>query len=218
MTPEQYQAEFGRTRAPVFFPENVNPIFVGLLMRTRKSTADLVDAVKRALIYGNTDKLAKLGSKDTAVNELGLPYNVDVDELHAILGMEGEASEISEAVLSNDSPEVIRARIVDESGDFMWYMHLLWDKYGITMDEVLAGNIAKLAKRYPDKFTTDLAVNRNLEAEARVFQATNLSEWATSDTVITGSPINTDSIQATTLRISSPLSETTVAAIGETLH
>ncbi|MBD9544229.1 hypothetical protein IB276_32820 [Ensifer sp. ENS04] len=169
MQPAQYQAEFGRTRAPVFFPENVSPIYVGLLMESRHKSAELVDAVKRALIYGNTTKLEQLGGKAVASNELGLPYHTDVDELHAILGMEGEAGEISEAVLSDDPRDVIRARIVDESGDFMWYLHLLWDKYGITMGEVLAGNIAKLAKRYPDKFTTDAAVNRNLEAEAAVF-------------------------------------------------
>lgn len=169
MQPTQYRAEFGRTRAPVFFPENVSPMYVGLLMRNRHQSAELVDAVKRALIYGNTAKLEKLGSKDVASNELDLPFHMDVDELHAILGMEGEVGEISEAVLSGDPRDVIRARIVDESGDYMWYLHLLWDKYGITMDEVLSGNIAKLAKRYPDKFTTDAAVNRNLEAEAAVF-------------------------------------------------
>lgn len=169
MTPEQYQAEFGRTLAPVFFPENVSPIFVGLLMKTRHETAEMVDAVKRGLIYGNTAKLEKLGAKEMAENDLGLPFHMDVDELHAILGMEGEVAEISEAVLSDLPREEIRARIIDEAGDFSWYQALLFKKYGITWGEVFERNIAKLAKRYPDKFTTEAAVNRNLEAEARVF-------------------------------------------------
>ena len=194
MTPEQYQAEFGRTLAPVFFPENVSPLYTGLLMRTRHNTAELVDAVKRALIYGNTDKLEKLGGKDVAANDLGLPYFMDVDELHAILGMEGEAGEISEAVLSDDPREVIRARVVDESGDFMWYLHLLWDKFGITMDEVLDGNIKKLAKRYPDKFTTEAAVNRDLEAEAEVFASIQSHGALNSDAVITANKIDAGGI------------------------
>jgi NTP pyrophosphatase (non-canonical NTP hydrolase) len=169
MQASEYQAQFGRTRAPVFFPHNVHPAFVGQLMEARKKSADIIDAVKRALIYGNTERLKKTDYAKVAENPLDLPYFMDVDELHAILGMEGEVGEISEAVLSDDPRDVIRARIVDEAGDFLWYLALLCDKFDIKFEELFAGNIAKLAKRYPDKFTTDLAVNRDLKAEAEVF-------------------------------------------------
>lgn len=170
MEAKQYQTEFSRTLAPVFFPEHVSPIYVGLLMQGRCKSAELVDAVKRALIHGNKRKLEELGGSVVADNDLNLPFNVPVDDLHAILGLEGEVSELTQEVLFSDGPrEVVRQRVVDESGDLLWYLHLLFKSFGITLDEVFAANIAKLAKRYPDKFSTDLAVNRDLEAEAEVF-------------------------------------------------
>jgi NTP pyrophosphatase (non-canonical NTP hydrolase) len=171
MQASEYQQQFGRTLAPVFFLNNVNPAFVGQLMDARKKSADIIDAVKRALIYGNTERLKKTDYAEIAKNPLGLPFFMDEDELHAILGMEGEVGEISEAVLSDDPRDVIRARVVDESGDFLWYLSLLFKKFDITFEEVFERNIAKLAKRYPDKFTTELAVNRDLEAEAEVFRS-----------------------------------------------
>jgi hypothetical protein len=36
---------------------------------------------------------------------------------------------------------------------------------GIELDDLLHANLDKLKLRYPDKFDTDKAINRNLEAE-----------------------------------------------------
>ncbi|WP_454287280.1 MazG nucleotide pyrophosphohydrolase domain-containing protein [Rhizobium arsenicireducens] len=158
MDATQYQADFGRSLASVFFPENVSPILIGIIMENRTESAKIIDAVKRGLFYDNVERLNKM-SLDAA-NDLGLAYNIDVNDLHAMLGMEGEVTEISEVLLSDDAPEEKRRKIVDESGDLLWYLALLFKNYGITLEEVFDFNIAKLAKRYPDKFTVEAAVNR----------------------------------------------------------
>jgi NTP pyrophosphatase (non-canonical NTP hydrolase) len=166
-----YQTKFDRTCADVFFPQNVNPLFLGILLAGRKKTAQLVDATKRGLFYDKTDRLEQLGYLTEARNDFGLPYHEDVDVLHAVLGMEGEVNEITEAVFDDNlTAEQKRAKVIDESGDTLWYMALLFKKYGISFEDVFDANIAKLAKRYPDKFTTDAAVNRDLEAESNVLQ------------------------------------------------
>jgi NTP pyrophosphatase (non-canonical NTP hydrolase) len=164
MQSSEYQAQFGRTLAPVFFPQNVNPVYVGRALRNRNQSARIIDALKRALYYNKTDKLALAGEASGVTNEANLPYNVESEILHAILGMEGEVAEITEAALAGD-----RAKIIDEAGDFLWYLALLLKNHDISLDEVYGANIAKLKARFPDKFTLDAAVNRNLEAEAAVF-------------------------------------------------
>jgi len=42
--------------------------------------------------------------------------------------------------------------------------------YGLDLGEILAANINKLKVRYPDKFDTDKALNRDLEAERKVLE------------------------------------------------
>lgn len=41
-----------------------------------------------------------------------------------------------------------------------------------TPDEILMANIAKLQKRFPEKFTTEAALNRNIQQEAGAMRAT----------------------------------------------
>ncbi|MBC2806634.1 hypothetical protein C3Y94_026130 [Rhizobium ruizarguesonis] len=164
MQASEYQVQFGRTLAPVFFPKNVHPVYLGRVLRNRSQSARVVDALKRALYYDKTDRMHLTGDEVAVKNPDDVPYNVDSEILHAILGMEGEAAEITEAALLND-----RAKIVDESGDYLWYLALLFKKHDITFEEVFSKNIAKLAARFPDKFTLEAAVNRDLEAEAKVF-------------------------------------------------
>lgn len=165
-----YQAEFGRTLAPVFFPENVNPVFLGLIIGNRDASSKLMDAAKRALFYNKTDRLDATPYALDASNPLGLEFQQHPDDVHAILGMESEVSEITDAIISSEfTDEERRAKIIDESGDFLWYLALLFKRHGITFEEVFDGNIAKLKKRYPGKFSVEAAVNRDLEVEAAVF-------------------------------------------------
>lgn len=169
MDAKTYQTQFGRTLAPVFFPENVSPVFLGLLLAGRKQTAKLIDAAKRGLFYNKTDRLGEY--LEAAANPLGLPYEDEPEVIHAVIGMEGEVSEISEAAFDDTlSASEKRAKIIDEAGDTLWYMALLFKHFDITFDEVFDANIAKLAARYPDKFSTDAAVNRDLEKESNVLQ------------------------------------------------
>jgi NTP pyrophosphatase (non-canonical NTP hydrolase) len=183
-----YQTQFDRTCADVFFPQNVSPIFVGMLLAGRKQTAKLIDAAKRGLFYDKPDRLGEY--TEAARNDFDLPFDAPVDVIHAILGMEGEVTEISEAALDDTlSDEQRRAKVIDEAGDTLWYMALMFRHFGITFDEVFAANIAKLAKRYPEKFTTDAAVNRDLEGESNVLQfAARRKPPVSSTGVLTSDP------------------------------
>ncbi len=169
MDSKTYQTQFSRTLAPVFFPENINPLFLGTLLAGRRQTAKLIDGCKRGLFYNKTDRLGEY--TEAARNDFGLPFSEEPEIIHAVLGMEGEVSEITEAVFDDNlNPDQKRAKIIDEAGDTLWYMALLFKNFDIDLEEVYAANIAKLAARYPEKFTTDAALNRDLEAESNVLE------------------------------------------------
>ena len=50
----------------------------------------------------------------------------------------------------------------------MWYQAIACDVLGTTFEIEQERNIAKLSARYPDKFTEDKAINRDLETERKV--------------------------------------------------
>lgn len=65
--------------------------------------------------------------------------------------------------------------LAEEGGDLFWYMALLCDeletKYDIPAQEIFNKNIAKLKARYPEKFTGEQAINRDVEAERVILEA-----------------------------------------------
>lgn len=70
--------------------------------------------------------------------------------LHMAVGVSGEAGELLDAVkkyVIYDKP-VDRANIIEELGDLEFYMQGLRAEFGITRDETIQANIAKLSKRY----------------------------------------------------------------------
>ena len=85
--------------------------------------------------------------------------------LMGALGISGEAVEVADALkkmLFHGHPLDVPA-VADELGDVMWYVVLLCDTLGLTLDDVLAGNVAKRRKRYPEGFTPERSIHRQRE-------------------------------------------------------
>jgi len=55
--------------------------------------------------------------------------------------------------------------VLEEFGDINWYEAIASSATGIKLDDVLNANIDKLKKRFPEKFTSDEANNRDLTTE-----------------------------------------------------
>ena len=75
------------------------------------------------------------------------------DRLHWVLGINGEAGEIAEKLkkIIRDKNGVMDERdkveFGKEIGDVLWYLAVFANHLGITLDEVAAANIQKLADR-----------------------------------------------------------------------
>lgn len=70
------------------------------------------------------------------------------------LGLCGEAGEVAEMVkkASWHGKPLDLEKLQDELGDVLWYLADLATHYGLDLDQIAQGNIAKLARRYPDGF------------------------------------------------------------------
>src|SRR5262245_50836576 len=90
-----------------------------------------------------------------------------VRENHALDGLTtelGELADIFKRYVYYGKRVDIRA-VKEELGDLLWYVGTLCNATGLSLEDVMAANIAKLRARYPDKFTEADALNRDLKAE-----------------------------------------------------
>ncbi len=79
------------------------------------------------------------------------------------LGLAGEAGEVADSLkkmLFHGHPLDTDA-VRDELGDVMWYVMFLCDTLDFPLEDVLAANVAKRARRYPDGFSEERSRNRH---------------------------------------------------------
>ena len=99
------------------------------------------------------------------LNDLGHRDNL----AHASMLIGSEAGEVVTLIKRNfayGKPLEVE-KIKDELGDLLWGIALLCHCTGLTLDEIMAANIAKLEARYPNlTFEADRAINPDKAKEA----------------------------------------------------
>ncbi|HXB10640.1 MAG TPA: nucleoside triphosphate pyrophosphohydrolase family protein [Bacteroidia bacterium] len=93
-----------------------------------------------------------------------------IELLHAQLGMTTEVGEFTDALkrFLFYGRAIDRINVIEELGDLVWYIGLAIHAVDTTWGEVFTVNISKLKARYPKRFETDDALNRDLEKEREV--------------------------------------------------
>ena len=97
---------------------------------------------------------------------------VSDNQLHAILGVSSEAGELVDALkkaIFFDFPLDV-TNCDEEFGDILFYIQLWCVVRGIDIRDLLTQNDRKLRTRYPDGWSQDKAVNRDIEAERQVLE------------------------------------------------
>lgn len=94
------------------------------------------------------------------------------DLLHMALGMQTEAAEISDVFKKKlaYNKDIDWVNVKEEIGDLMWYIMNLCTFNDFDLEEILQTNIDKLKARFPDKFTEEKALNRNLQVERKILE------------------------------------------------
>lgn len=94
----------------------------------------------------------------------GLPQGYrDIDLIHAAFGLAGEVGElidpIKKSMFYGKPLDVENLR--EEAGDLLWYIAgPLCRALGCTLEDLAQENVAKLRKRYPDRYTDAAAIVR----------------------------------------------------------
>jgi NTP pyrophosphatase (non-canonical NTP hydrolase) len=101
-----------------------------------------------------------------------------MDDLHMVLGMQTEAAEIADVYKKHIAykKELDLVNVKEEIGDLCWYIANMCNMHGWDLREILDTNIAKLEARYPEKFTEEQAINRNLNAERQVLEGATITQ------------------------------------------
>lgn len=95
-----------------------------------------------------------------------------MDDLHMVLGMQTEAAEIADVYkkcIAYKKP-LDFVNIKEELGDLMWYIANICNMNGWDLRDIMQTNIDKLSSRYPEKFTEENAINRDIEKERFILE------------------------------------------------
>jgi NTP pyrophosphatase (non-canonical NTP hydrolase) len=81
---------------------------------------------------------------------------------HVTYGLCGEAGEFADAIKKHDiyDQELNVENALEELGDVLWYVALGAEAFGVQMEDIADACIKKLQKRYPEKYSDDLAKRR----------------------------------------------------------
>lgn len=81
---------------------------------------------------------------------------------NATLGLSGETGEFNDALkkmIFHEKP--FDANMLQkELGDILWYITLICDTFGWSLDSIMKTNLSKLAMRYPNGFDTNRSNNK----------------------------------------------------------
>lgn len=92
--------------------------------------------------------------------------------LHGVMGLCTEAGELQDQLKKHIfyGKELDVVNIVEECGDLFWYLAETLTAIDEKFIDVMQKNIDKLRARYPDKFSEDKALNRDLSKERKVLE------------------------------------------------
>lgn len=166
-----YLQESARTASTQFHDEIVDAPMLEHALTQAIATGELVDVAKKSLFYGKAIKsgtgLEQYQGQPSVLN----PKAVHHDVLHAALGIYTEATEMLEAILKGmQGEEFDEVNAFEELGDAEWYMAMMYRALGKTPAEAKTVNIDKLRKRYPDKFESSQAIDRDTVAERVIIE------------------------------------------------
>lgn len=85
--------------------------------------------------------------------------------LNGLMGLNGESGECIDIMKKHifQGHELDREHLIEELGDVAWYLAVCCEGLGVSLEEVMRGNIDKLKTRYPEGFDKARSINRNDE-------------------------------------------------------
>ena len=189
MTPEVYVNELQpRTDVPTseYDPQRErlsNPRVAEELVVTLEKIIEAgkrLDLIKKHVYYGEKvkfiDKDDKNWTEETKQNFFrasgALNDNRMAHIAHGIIGKATEATELCEALKKHiyNGAKFDEVNIIEEIGDGQWYDAMLLKVLKVSFVKTWSINIAKLYKRFGQRFSEEKALNRDLSGERKILE------------------------------------------------
>ena len=154
-------------------------------LKTLIATGNILDMIKKNVFYGKPIEARRLRELTLLAN-VGLMQidptttpatpereleDVNPRLFHAIVGIATEGTELLEAlqkIINGENADNIN--IKEELGDVNWYEAIAIDTLEEDFESVLNTVIAKLKARFPEKFTSEDAIHRDLATERKILE------------------------------------------------
>jgi NTP pyrophosphatase (non-canonical NTP hydrolase) len=81
---------------------------------------------------------------------------------YTALGLTGESGEVAEIIKKAfyHGHPLDRDALHNELGDVLWYLAVMADGLGFSLEEIASANVAKLRARYPEGFSEQRSIHR----------------------------------------------------------
>ena len=108
--------------------------------------------------------------KKEALRTLSVCENDLLDDIHMVSGMVTEAGEIMDVYKKHIAygKPLDLVNVKEEIGDLMWYIANMCNLHEWNLEDIMHTNIDKLKVRFPEKFTNENALNRDLKKERSI--------------------------------------------------
>ena len=96
----------------------------------------------------------------TTLNPALSEKDVLINGVMGLCGESGEAIDIVKKWLAQGH-ELDREKLAKELGDICWYLAETATALGLSLEDIMAANIEKLRKRYPEGFDSSRSIHRD---------------------------------------------------------
>ncbi|MGZ8924448.1 MAG: hypothetical protein ACXW2E_01060 [Nitrososphaeraceae archaeon] len=129
---------------------------------------DLINDVSLYEMEYGSDTRNNINARENPTDTLQINPHI----FHTIVGIATEGTELIEALLSSIESEsdIDLVNVREELFDTMWYILIGHNAMNIKLEDTLQIGFDKLRKRYPEKFSSEHAINRDLIAERKILE------------------------------------------------
>lgn len=94
------------------------------------------------------------------------------DTIHMLMGMTTEVGELTDCFKKQlaYNKQIDWINVKEEIGDLMFYIASFCRINNLNLEDIIDINVKKLESRYPENFTQEKAINRNLEYERKILE------------------------------------------------
>jgi NTP pyrophosphatase (non-canonical NTP hydrolase) len=127
---------------------------------------------KKQALRTNSPDYQNTSRRVTGGDDVIFPRQKQLDLLHASLGLVTESAEFQDMLKKHIfyGKPLDEVNLKEEIGDILWYCAIALEALGTDFESVMQTNINKLKARYPQKFTEDNAINRDLKTERSILE------------------------------------------------